>query len=247
MVGIGNKKDFFMLSLYEYITTKNINMNKIRYEVTVCQTDATESEFNRCGLPELLQALITPDGEKIEWGCDPPDDPVFIKFQEESEDFVYTKIDPDGTVHQLDMNGDEYWEEFDEEKKKNTEHLHLKIGNIDDPADIEEYTIPSNPYVIISSEPDCDEPDIRICRSVGDVIDNYEDMRKSYPATPIIIEEIINYDDYDEDVVNYVVACLKGLENDSTPMECEVEWENLSDDSYSIKFTTDLDYGCEIE
>ena len=104
-----------MLSLYEYITTKNTNkkeMNKIRYEVTVCQTDATESEFNNCGLPDLLQALMTPDGEKIEWVCDPPDDPVFIKFQEESEDYVYTKIDPDGTVHQLDMNGDEYWEGF---------------------------------------------------------------------------------------------------------------------------------------
>lgn len=108
-----------MLSLYEYITTKSINnqdMNKIRYEVTVCQTDSTDSEFNSCGLPELLKALMTPDGGKIEWGCDPPDDPVFIKFQEESEDYVYTKIDPDGTVHQLDMDGDEYWEGFEDDE-----------------------------------------------------------------------------------------------------------------------------------
>lgn len=91
-------------------------MNKIRYEVTVRQTDSTDSEINYCGLPDLLQALTTGDGEKIEWSYDPPDDPVFIKFQDESEDYVYTKIDPDGTVHQLDMDGDEYWEGFEDDE-----------------------------------------------------------------------------------------------------------------------------------
>ena len=58
------------------------------------------------------------------------------------------------------------------------EQIHLEVKMIEDPSDIEEYTNPVNTFVIVSSVPDCDVPDIRICHNAGDVIDNYNEMKK---------------------------------------------------------------------
>ena len=125
------------------------------------------------------------------------------------------------------------------------EQLHFEVKMIEDPSNLKEYTNPVNTYVIVSSTPDCDVPDIRICHNAGDVMDVYNTFKKY--GDPITIEEIINFEDYDEDTLDYVVSCFKGIEADSIPVECEVEWENTSDDSFSCKFTTDLDYGISME
>ena len=134
------------------------------------------------------------------------------------------------------------------------EQLHLEIKTIENPSDIEAYTNPHNPYVILTQDYDCDLPDIRICRTVGDVIDNYNSMRKNDHQTPIFIEELINHEDYGEEVVNYVVSCLKNLDDCPSPFwgisqatECEVEWENIDNPDFSCKFTTDLDGGIDME
>lgn len=125
------------------------------------------------------------------------------------------------------------------------EQIHLEIKTIENPSNMEEYTNPVNTFVIVSSEPDCDVPDIRICHNAGDVMDVYNTFKKY--GDPIFIEEIINFEDYDEDTLDYIVSCLKGIDTDSIPCECEVEWENVDDPSLSCHFTTDLDYGINME
>lgn len=125
------------------------------------------------------------------------------------------------------------------------EQIHLEVKMIENPSDIEEYTNPTNTFVIVSSEPDCDVPDVRICHNAGDVMDVCNTFKKY--GDPIFIEEIINFEDYDEDTLDYIVSCFKGIEADSIPVECEVEWENIDNPDLSCHFTTDLDYGIEMD
>lgn len=132
------------------------------------------------------------------------------------------------------------------------EQIHLEVKMIEDPSNIEEYTNPTNTYVIVSSVPDCDCGDVRICHNAGEVMDVCNTFKKY--GDPITIEEIINWEDYDEEVVNYVVSCLKNLDDCPSPFwgisratECEVEWENTDNPDFSCKFTTDLDGGINME
>lgn len=123
------------------------------------------------------------------------------------------------------------------------EKIHLETSRIEDPTNIEDYTMPHAPYVILSVYPDCDTPDIRICRSVEDVIANAKDMSRNYRGEELNIEELYNYEDYDEDTVNYAIAVLKGLEavdmGELVPQELMVCFENDEGCTY---YTTGLEY-----
>lgn len=135
------------------------------------------------------------------------------------------------------------------------EQLHIEVKTIENPSDIEEYTNPHAPYVIITQNFDCDVPNVGICKSIEQVLDYYHSFRKSEPTVPIIVEEIINWEDCgaDEEILNYVVDQFKGV-SDSLPFfdvlmaaDCEVEWENLSNEDYSCKFTIDKNGNIDME
>jgi hypothetical protein len=120
------------------------------------------------------------------------------------------------------------------------EQVYLEVKMIEDPSDMEAYTNPVHTYVIVSAG-----QDVRICHNAGDVMDVCNTFKKY--GDPITVEEIINFEDYDGDTLDYIVSCFKGIEADSIPVECEVEWENIDNPDFSCKFTTDLDYGIDME
>jgi len=82
--------------------------DKTRYKVTVEIVSTTDSEFNTCLNSDLYNALSKGDGEKIEWCGEYPDDPIYIEeYDADNDEKRYIKIDPDGTVHDLGMDGAE--------------------------------------------------------------------------------------------------------------------------------------------
>lgn len=127
------------------------------------------------------------------------------------------------------------------------EHFHFEVKMIEDPSDMEAYTNPFHTYVLVSSlpVPDCNYFDICICHNFCEVMNAYNAFKKHY--NPIFIEEIYNWEDYDEDTLDYIISCFQGIEVDSMPVECEVEWENTTNPDFSCKFTTDLDGGINMQ
>lgn len=97
--------------------------------------------------------------------------------------------------------------------------------------------------MILSGIPDCDIPDIRICRSVKDVITNAKDLSRNYRDEELNIDEVYNYKKYDKDAVNYAIAVLKGLEDVDmgklVPQKLMVCYENEEGRMY---YTTGLKY-----